>query len=76
MYNTDFTNIHEVLDSFYNIMFSMEFATEDETNNKIKFLDITISKVNNNISFDIHFKNLRQQNLSSHKTHAIPQNIK
>jgi hypothetical protein len=33
VYNTDLTNIHEVLDSFNNIMPTMEFTIEDETNN-------------------------------------------
>jgi hypothetical protein len=34
----------------------MNFTTEEEVNNKINFLDITISKGNNNVSFDIYRK--------------------
>jgi len=34
----------------------MKFTTEEEKENKINFLDITISKEENNISFDIYRK--------------------
>ena len=34
----------------------MKFTTEEEKNNKNKFLDITISKEENNFSFNIYRK--------------------
>jgi pyruvate/oxaloacetate carboxyltransferase len=47
--------IHDVLNSFNNTMPTVNFNTEEEVGNKINFLDITISKENNNISFDIQY---------------------
>jgi imidazole glycerol phosphate synthase subunit HisF len=35
---------------------TMKFTKEEETENEITFLDITISKEENNISFDIYRK--------------------
>jgi hypothetical protein len=54
--DTDKTNIHHVLNSFNNVMPTMNFTSEEEVDNNINFLDITISKINNNISFDIYRK--------------------
>ena len=52
----DTTNIYDVLNMFNNIMPTMKFTIEEEKENKINFLDITISKEENNIWFDIHRK--------------------
>ena len=38
----------------------MKFTIEEEKENKINFLDITISKENDNLSFDIYKKQLQQ----------------
>jgi len=35
---------------------TMTFTIEEEKENRINFLDITISKENDNLSFDIHGK--------------------
>jgi hypothetical protein len=39
------TNIHDVLKLITNLMPTMKFNMEEEKDNKIKFLDISISKV-------------------------------
>ena len=39
------TNIHDVLKLITNLMPTMKFNMEQEKDNKIKFLDISISKV-------------------------------
>jgi hypothetical protein len=56
LYNTDLTNIHDVLNSFNSVMPTMNFTIKEEVNNTINFLDITISTENNNVSFDIQQK--------------------
>ena len=43
------TNIHEVLNTFINSTVTMHFTMEEEFENKINFLNITISKDENNI---------------------------
>jgi hypothetical protein len=52
----DTTNIYDVLNIFNNIMPTMKFTIGEEKENKINFLDITVSKEENNISFDIYRK--------------------
>jgi hypothetical protein len=54
LYNTDKTNILDVLNTFNNTMPTMYVTIEDEVENKINFLDIRISKENKNISFEIY----------------------
>jgi hypothetical protein len=56
VYKKDTTNIYDVLNIFNNIMPTMKFTTEEEKENKISFLDITIPKEENNISFEIYRK--------------------
>ena len=53
VYNKDTTHIYDVFNLFNNIMPTMKFTVEEEKENKINFLDITISKENDNLSFDI-----------------------
>ena len=53
VYKNDTTNIYDVLNLFNNTMPTMKFTLEEEKENKISFLDITISKEENNISLNI-----------------------
>jgi hypothetical protein len=55
-YKQNLTDIHDVLACFDNKMPSMKFNIEEETNNKINFLDITITKNENRVSFSIYRK--------------------
>jgi hypothetical protein len=41
-YNDSFTNIHEVFDSFNNMVPTLKFTMENEVENRINFRDITI----------------------------------
>jgi hypothetical protein len=50
------TNIHEVLNAFNNMTPTMHFAMEEDFDNKITFLDIAISKDDNNIQFSTYRK--------------------
>jgi hypothetical protein len=56
VYKNDTTNIHDVLDIFNSIIPTMTFTMEDEKENKRNFIDITTSKEEHNISFNIHRK--------------------
>jgi hypothetical protein len=56
VYKNDITNIYDVLDIFNSIIPTMKFTMKDEKENKINFIDITISKEENNISFNIYRK--------------------
>jgi len=56
VYSHDKTNIKEVLKNFNGIIPTMQFTIEEESNNQLNFLDFTIKKGNNRISFDIYRK--------------------
>jgi len=53
-YNDSITDIKEVLSSFNNLIPTMKVTMENEIDNKINFLDITIQKGKENVSFDIY----------------------
>jgi hypothetical protein len=55
-YKQNLTDINEVLAGFNNTMPITKFAIEKETNNQINFLDITITKNENLLSFNIYRK--------------------
>lgn len=57
--------MHEVLNASNNLTPSMQFTLEEEPENKINFLDNTISKDDNNIHFSIYIGNPVQQMSSS-----------
>ena len=46
-------NTHNVLDAFNNTVPNLKFTLEEEVNNKINFLDVTINKNDSNLSYDI-----------------------
>jgi hypothetical protein len=52
----DQTNIHTTLEDFKSLIPNMKFTLEKEENNKINFLDITIPKNYDSISFEIYRK--------------------
>jgi len=56
VYSKNTTNIYDIFNIFNNIMSTMKFTIEEEKENKIKFLDITISKENDNLPLDIYRK--------------------
>jgi hypothetical protein len=47
--------VHNVLDTFNTTTPNLNFTLEEEVDNKINFLDITITK-NNSLNFDIYWK--------------------
>jgi hypothetical protein len=73
VYKNEVTNIQEVLDSFNNITPTMKFTMEEEVNNRINFLDITISKVDHKIKFNMN-RNPLQLTSSFPMTLATNQN--
>ena len=56
VYIDNTTNIHKVLDEFNNLTPKLKFTLEEEQNNQINFLDITIKKNHKGLSFDIYRK--------------------
>ena len=56
IYKEDKTNIHMMLEDFSNLAPSMKFTLEEEQNNRINFLDITITKNQEGLSFEIYRK--------------------
>ena len=56
IYNKNQTDIGEIVLSFNSLTPSLNFTLEQETDNKLNFLDITIIKVADRISFYIYRK--------------------
>jgi len=56
MYNEEDTDIERILNQFNNAMPTMQFSIEKETNNSISFLDITIHKNHDKLSFSVYRK--------------------
>jgi hypothetical protein len=56
LYREDKTNIHEMLEDFNNMAPTMKCTLEKEQNNRINFLDITITKSQDGLSFEIYRK--------------------
>jgi hypothetical protein len=56
VYNEKDTDIDLLLDQFNNTMPTMKFSIEKENNNNINFLDITICKNQDNLSFSAYRK--------------------
>ena len=56
IYDRTTTEIDNVLESFNKLMPTMKFTMEKEKNNRINFLDITIVKEHNKLTFDIYRK--------------------
>lgn len=56
MHKESKTNIYEILSLFINIMPNMKFTLEEEKENRVNFLDITITKNDDNLSFGIYRK--------------------
>jgi hypothetical protein len=56
MYKKEDTDIELVLNQFNNTMPTLQFSIEKETNNSTSFLDITIHKNYDSLSFSVHRK--------------------
>jgi hypothetical protein len=56
VYREDKTNIHNLLNELNKLVVKMNFILEEEKNNKISFLDITINKDQDDLWFDIYRK--------------------
>jgi Reverse transcriptase (RNA-dependent DNA polymerase). len=56
VYKNEVTNVYDVLTLFNNITLTLKFTMEEGNDNKINFLDITISKTVNDMSFNIYRK--------------------
>jgi hypothetical protein len=54
IYNTRHTDVHDVLNKFNKINSKTQFTLEQGENNAIHFLDLTISRTDNNVLFSIH----------------------
>lgn len=56
IYNEDNTNIENLLNHFNNLTPKLKFTIENETNQQINFMDITISRGNEKFEIDIYRK--------------------
>jgi CRISPR/Cas system CSM-associated protein Csm2 small subunit len=56
IYNTRTTNINDTLEEFNKIHHRIKFTVEEEINNKINFLDISIAKTHNTLQLGIYRK--------------------
>jgi hypothetical protein len=56
VYDTNKADITDVFNSFNEATHPLHLTIENEQNNQINFLDVTISKENNLIKFDIYRK--------------------
>jgi hypothetical protein len=56
-YDTSNTNINDTLSDFNNIHHKIHFTIENELNNQLNFLDLTIIRHHNNLQFGIYRKN-------------------
>jgi hypothetical protein len=56
IYNEQHTNIHDTLEEFNNIHPNIKFTMEQESLNRINYLDLTITKEHNKLTFNIYQK--------------------
>jgi len=56
VYNDDNTNIYNVLEDFNNLAPKLKFTLDEEQNNQISFLDITIKKDQKGLLFEVYRK--------------------
>jgi hypothetical protein len=56
IYDTRHTDVHDALNQFNKINSKMQFTLEQEENNAIHFLDLTISRTDINVQFSIYRK--------------------
>jgi hypothetical protein len=56
LYKDNVTNIKDFLNSSYSVNPELKFSMEQETDNKLNFLDITIVKVTNSLTYEIYRK--------------------
>jgi len=56
VHNNDNTNIYNVLEDFNNLTPKLKFTLDEEQNNQINFLDITIKKNQKGLLFEVYRK--------------------
>jgi hypothetical protein len=56
IYNEEYTNIENTLDEFNGIHPKIKFMMERETQNRINYLDMTVIKAHNKLTFNIYRK--------------------
>jgi hypothetical protein len=56
VFHTQLTNTHHVLQEFNTVTPTLRFTLEEEENNKINFLDITIIRTIDSLQFNIYRK--------------------
>jgi len=56
VYNKDISNIYDIFNIFNTTMPPMKFTIEEEKENKIKFLEITLLREKDSLSFDVYGK--------------------
>jgi hypothetical protein len=54
VYNEHYTNIEITLDEFNRIRPKIKFTIEKETQNRINYLDLTVAKEDNKLTFAIY----------------------
>ena len=68
IYRENHTDIHEVLNLFNNATSTLQFTMEQENNNSINFLDITIYKNNNSLNFCVYRKPTATDHIIPHNS--------
>jgi hypothetical protein len=75
MYKDDKTNINKALEDFKNLVPILNFTLEKEQNNQFNFLDITIRKIQDGLSFEI-YRRPTATDIVLPRTHATTENTK
>jgi hypothetical protein len=66
VYDVDHTNVHQVLEQFNAVAPTLAFTLEEEIDNKLHYLDLTITRTEQQFTYDIYRK-------PTTTTHIIPQ---
>jgi hypothetical protein len=56
LYNTNFTNINSTLSDFNSLHQKLQFTMENEHDNQLNYLDLTIKRTPKQLSFEIYRK--------------------
>jgi len=63
VYNENFTDVNEIHNMFNSVSPDLNFMLEQEQNNGLNFLDLTIKKTPNKMIFDIYRKPATSDNI-------------
>ena len=76
VYNENHTDTEEVQKSFNDIISGLNFTLEREEDKKLNFLDLTITRTENGLSFDIFRKHTTTDSTNPHDPcHPLEQNM-